>query len=85
MKKGLRRIVAPYTLNVTNTVPNLDLMKKGLRQIANMISGVQVFVPNLDLMKKGLRLISLLPQLGHLFLIVPNLDLMKKGLRLYGP
>ncbi len=39
-------------------VPNLDLMKKGLRQRKTLIftsPSLSNSVPNLDLMKKGLR------------------------------
>ena len=61
MKKGLRPFIF---INISNIqllciVPNLDLMKKGLRLSLHLLVG-QSFgaadvVPNLDLMKKGLR------------------------------
>ena len=66
-------------------VPNLDLMKKGLRRQGNLREHQSIpYVPNLDLMKKGLRHMDD-PGQEHIeeVVSVPNLDLMKKGLRLY--
>ena len=64
-------------------VPNLDLMKKGLRpddyRLHQLVYKI-LMVPNLDLMKKGLRQASPVCHFLKSY-IVPNLDLMKKGLR----
>ena len=65
-------------------VPNLDLMKKGLRLLNHGLCTriCYVYVPNLDLMKKGLRLLGSDHHSNTWPAGVPNLDLMKKGLRL---
>ena len=58
MKKGLRLIKVSDNgeLAIVINVPNLDLMKKGLRLLkASKLMCASSSVPNLDLMKKGLR------------------------------
>ena len=88
MKKGLR---PPTVLpdvgseDSSYTVPNLDLMKKGLRHKRNSFAKHDVNVlrskPRPD--EEGIETQSFSVSFLSGLRIVPNLDLMKKGLRQY--